>query len=90
MADDGQDEWKDRRSHPRQRTVRAAITRFEGLLSPIPCVMLDISRGGARLHLHNPHEVPDQFQLHLESENSLHKCEVVWRSANEIGVKFVT
>lgn len=79
----------DRRKEPRQRTVRAAITSFEGQVSPIPCVLLDISKSGARLHAHEPAELPERFQLQIESDSTTHTCEVVWRNGNEIGVKFV-
>lgn len=87
MADDS-----DRRQEPRQRVVRAAITVVEGSDGPagaLPCVVLDISKSGARLHVHSPTETPDRFQLVVESENSSHRCEVVWRRDNEVGVKFV-
>lgn len=83
------DKPEDRRETARRRNLRAAITRFEGPLSPIPCIMLDISEGGARLHAHEPGEIPDRFQLNIESEGLTFNCEVVWRQGNELGVKFV-
>ena len=78
-----------RRQDARKATVRAATTRFDGPSSPIQCVVLDISRGGARLHVHIQSELPDQFILHIEADNSTRQCEVVWRSKDELGVRFV-
>lgn len=84
------DDFDDRRQDARQRIVRAAITHVDGPLSPIPCVMLDISAGGARLHAHEPSEIPDAFHLQIESDSAKYKCQVVWRSGNEVGLRFVT
>ncbi|MFM9941621.1 MAG: PilZ domain-containing protein [Hyphomicrobiaceae bacterium] len=80
---------RERRQDDRRKSVRAAISRFEGARSPIQCVLLDISLGGARLYVHDTSEVPDQFQLHVESEALTRQCEVVWRQTHELGVKFI-
>jgi len=80
---------QDRRRERRQRTARAAITRFDGPLSPVPCVLLEISKSGARIHVHDSSLVPDSFQLHVETDNTVHVCNVVWRKAEEVGVQFL-
>ena len=83
------EEGTERRRDARRRTVRAVITRFDGPGSPIDCILLDISLGGARLHVHHTSEMPNQFQLHIEADAFTRQCEVVWRQANELGVKFI-
>lgn len=76
------------RREPRQRTVRAAVIITGDGAKSLPCIVLDTSKSGARLHVHNPSETPDSFELRIEIDQSAHTCEIVWRKGNEIGVKF--
>lgn len=85
MADDK----GDRRSDPRLKTVRAAVTLFDSPFSPMPCVVLDLSERGARINAPFSAQLPDSFQLTIESQNLKRACEVVWRRGDEIGVRFV-
>ena len=79
----------DRRGGSRQSKVRAAITLFDGPLSPIPCVLINLSAGGARLNVMSPGDLPDEFLLTVEADDLKHKCQVVWRKGDEVGVRFV-
>ncbi len=79
----------DRRGASRRSKVRAAITLFDGPLSPIPCVLINLSTGGARLNVMSPSDLPDAFLLTVETEQLKLKCQVVWRKGDEVGVKFV-
>ncbi len=88
MTDEGGDPT-DRRSAPRKRVVRAAIVAQDSD-TPIPCILLDLSDNGARLHLHVASEAPDRFWLSVEAENILRQCDVMWRREHEIGIKFVS
>lgn len=79
---------------PNQRKDRRKAVRIASIIvaessAPIPCVVLDRSTGGFRLHVHEPGEVPDGFKLHLTADDSFYDCECVWRRGNEIGVKVV-
>ena len=76
-----------RQSH--RRTVRDAAIVVDPHKSPIPCVVLDRSPGGFRLHVHLPAEVPDRFKLRVATDIESHDCEVVWRRDNEIGAKVI-
>ncbi len=53
------------------------------------CVLVDISESGARLDVDAPNEVPDRFVL-LLSKNGYPRrlCRTVWRTSNQVGVKF--
>jgi hypothetical protein len=55
----------------------------------IRAALLDVSQGGVRLAVANPESVPEQFMLKLS--NTLHRwSRVVWRSAEQIGVEFLS
>ena len=82
-ADDKPDRRQQRRRH-----VRIASILIGDAQAAIPCVILDVSIGGARLHVHEPDEVPDRFRLLQIASNEEHDCAVVWRRGNEMGVKF--
>ena len=71
----------------RIRATRIASIILDPTTSPIPCVVLDRSRGGFRLHVHLPAEVPEHFTLLLVSENKEYHCQSVWRSGKEMGVR---
>lgn len=73
----------------RRRIVRDAEIILASPAPPLPCVVLDSSIGGFRLHVHLPAEVPDFFQLRVSDETGTYSCEVIWRRTNEIGVKTV-
>ena len=79
----------DRRATERRRIVRAAISTFDSLQSAIPCVLLDLSEGGARLNLSSVQDLNDEFRLTVETENIDRRCVIVWRSGDEIGVRFI-
>jgi len=56
---------------------------------PIPCVILDISGGGAALRLTEPdQQCPTLFTLE-PLEGAPRHCEVRWRRGDTLGVEFV-
>lgn len=73
----------------RRRAVRIASIIVSATTSPIPCVVLDLSSCGARLHVHDPAEVPDQFRLQLIATDQVFDCRAAWRRGDEIGVQFL-
>lgn len=82
------DEDKRNRRQDRRRKVRVASIIVSEKQPPIPCVILDISHGGARLHVHNHSEIPELFTLVQNADERHYSCTVVWRTADEMGVKF--
>lgn len=81
-------DFADRRSSPRKRILKAGVIRalpdFEAT-----CVVRDLSEGGAKLKVKDAKLVPEMFQLTIELDGLLAKCQVMWRSdENELGVKF--
>lgn len=78
-----------RRSEPRHRVARSATISEHNAPRPIPCVVLDISKGGARLELPNNGGIPHRFMLNFELDGEERLCEVVWRKDTSVGVRFV-
>ena len=80
------------RAHPRSKIHQAAIILAANNIEK-PCVMLDISRGGAKLQTVIADEVPDRFTLTLARNRLIRRtCTVVWRAAGPtertLGVSF--
>jgi hypothetical protein len=80
---------EDRRNR-RRYTRRAATVSFGAESSSVPCVIWDISEGGARLAIGHPlADLPRRFTLNLFGDGSVRRdCEVVWTDARYVGVKF--
>ena len=61
-----------------------------GILPVIDCKIIDRSDGGARVSTAPDVEIPDVFQLQIDSHRILGAAEVVWRGPRHVGVKFLT
>jgi len=79
-----------RRRSPRRYHYRAAKIQLEGDALAHDCLVINISKGGVRLHVDGL-DIPDEFVLLLNNDGVVQKstCKVAWRSGNEIGAKFV-
>jgi hypothetical protein len=54
------------------------------------CLMIDISRTGARLRVDASDAVPDEFILLLSHDGKLRRqCAMAWRSLTAVGVHFL-
>jgi len=51
------------------------------------CKILDVSKNGAKVKTEE--QVPDRFQLAFFQGGENRICEVVWRRAKMLGVKFI-
>lgn len=81
--------------HPRQppfaqtrRSPSHAMIKMPGR-PPLPCVIEDLSHGGATLRCDVPRSLPYQFQLIIEATKTLIACEARACDATSIGVTFV-
>ncbi len=55
----------------------------------IPCVVWDISDGGARLAAPRPSDLPPAFKLLTRDGDVERLCQVVWRNDKQLGVEFL-
>jgi hypothetical protein len=77
---------KQKRTHRRQ----AAWVVLDGGVAKIPCVLWDISEGGARIAAAHGNALPDVFGLFLNKDGKSRRfCQVVWRRGSQLGVRFV-
>jgi len=54
------------------------------------CTLVDVSEYGARLAGRGVELVPDKFTLLLsKAGHPRHRCSVIWKLNNEIGVEFI-
>jgi PilZ domain len=70
-------------------------TSIHGLISArgrpdVPCVMRDVSDGGALLEVPHPQWCPSRFRLVIEANGFETECEIVHRTATAVGVRFMT
>ncbi len=77
----------EQRRYPRRKTFKTGkIIYHKGLLNQ-PCLIRDMSEGGARLQIDPPFECPEQFLLELLNQ-SPRPCEVAWRKGGNVGAEF--
>jgi len=56
-----------------------------------PCMMVDLSAGGARLLLATPDPLPSRFFLILSRDGALRRlCSVAWQTETKAGVEFIS
>jgi PilZ domain len=83
---------RDDRKSVRRPTRRAATVSLGADKPSVPCVIWDISDGGARLAVgHALADLPRRFTLNLFKDGSVKRdCEVVWTDTKFVGVKFTS
>lgn len=79
----------EKRSGARSRMLKGGVIAFSGRHATIPCVVRDMSEGGARLQVAQGASVPDTFELIVELDGLEAQCLVVWRKPQEVGVGFL-
>ena len=79
----------DKRISSRRRVLKAGRAASNDRHLTVSCTVRDISDTGARLRLDTSLGVPDTFELIIEIDGLEVNCEVVWRSKNEVGVRFL-
>jgi hypothetical protein len=82
---------RETRRSKRKTFEYVALLDFRDGEEPRPCEVRDISAGGARLAVFVAVEtIPENFTLLLSPTAKVRRdCKVAWRSADEIGVRFI-
>lgn len=63
---------------------------LDGGATQLPCVLWDVSDGGARIAAARASGVPDTFDLFLDKDGKSRRfCRVAWRRGGYLGVEFV-
>ena len=79
---------EERRNKRRQRTLKAGKIVFNQQRSVVDCTARDFTDEGACLVVESTVGIPDAFELLVPIDNLKRPCQVVWKSAGRIGVKF--
>ena len=57
--------------------------------APRDCTVLDVSEDGARIMVAFPAELPKEFYLVLSKQGTRRRCQLVWRSDEEVGISYL-
>jgi hypothetical protein len=79
----------ERRQSQRRRVLKGGIVAFNDRYVTLPCIVRDISEGGARLRIEGSITAPDTFELIVEIDGLEASCEVVSRRGSEVSVRFL-
>ena len=85
-----------KRRSTRRRGEIPCTVQFDGLRMVIPARILDMSTGGARLHLPaavktaygGVRGLPDRLVMQIKPDRMEYEGEIAWRSESEVGVRF--
>jgi hypothetical protein len=80
----------DGRMSARRRVLKAGVAASNDRHLTMACTVRDLSATGARLRVDGSLTLPDTFELIIELDGLEANCQVVWRKANEAGVKFLS
>jgi hypothetical protein len=72
----------------RLRTLKGGSIQI-GATRAIDCIIRNMSETGALLTVESPIGIPDDFTLLIKPELRKRPCQVAWRSADRIGVRFI-
>ena len=76
----------------RRRSQRSAVSYQAVGVMPqdrsFPCDVVNISDGGAMLRIDDVDVLPDRMRLVIPDLDATHDCDVVWKRACDVGVRF--
>jgi hypothetical protein len=76
------------RKKPRMQTLKGANISFHERNSVIGCMVRSLTSDGACLEVVSQSEIPNTFELVMDSDKCFRPCRVAWRKSNRIGVQF--
>jgi len=74
----------------RARVYKKGKMVFQNGLRSIPCVVRNISDGGAMLEFDQPYILPKDFELYIDLEDYEVTCERRWETGLKCGVMFTS
>lgn len=78
----------DRRQAARRTCLLSGSMRFITRDSTLGCRIRNLSETGARVQVTNSYWVPDRFELEIAHHDIRVPAKVVWRTAEELGIRF--
>lgn len=77
-----------KRGDPRQRVLKSGKIVFAGGSFSVDCTIRNLSTTGARLQVPTTVAIPDRFVLVDAHAGTRREATVVWRKADQLGVRF--
>ena len=77
----------EQRTPQRHRVLKTGTIAFDRATG-IDCVVRNVSNTGANLEVASPVGIPDVFTLIIPKDGVTRLCEIAWRSARRVGVRF--
>ena len=78
----------ERRGALRTRTIKSGMIVYNQNKCDMECLVLSLSDDGAALQPQDMLNLPDAFVLKIK-DGAAHECQVCWRHANKLGVRFI-
>lgn len=82
------DEHINRRHARRSRLLKRGIVAFNDRRSTLEGTIRDLSLTGCRISSESHPSIPDTFDLLIELDGLWYPCEVAWRRATQVGLRF--
>jgi hypothetical protein len=73
-------------SKPQSPSARIIFNKGAATLD---CTLRNLSETGAAIEVASTVGVPEEFDLVLLADKSVHRCHVVWRSMGRLGLHFI-
>ena len=70
----------------RRRVLKSAVIEFDS--GAFSCAVRNLSEAGAALDVPTSFGIPHEFQLVIETGQTVRQCRVIWRQEKRIGVSF--
>jgi len=80
---------QDQRRNSRVRAFQRGIVGLIDGDEKIPCLIRNMSQGGALLSLSNAHSLPSEFVLSIPTRGQIYRSKTAWRSMTEAGIEFL-
>ncbi|GEO98369.1 PilZ domain-containing protein [Methylobacterium haplocladii] len=80
----------ERREATRRRVFIGGRIVHSCILSDTNCILRNLSPAGARVVVSGTIPLPDRFAIVVDSRGTTRAVETVWRSGDEMGVRFVS
>jgi hypothetical protein len=84
-----QERASEKRIRTRKLTLEPGSIEIPRNDSPVDCVILDITSGGACILVKDASVLPLTFHLRMTSTGTAYVCKRAWQQRNRIGVSFL-
>lgn len=79
---------QNRRNSERCRTLKTGRIIYNNLSCVLDCMVLDVTDSGAKIQAADNLDLPKEIRLEIQF-GMTRDCEICWRDANKIGVRFI-